>query len=53
LRNQPAGAGGEFQLADAIKIQTAQITVEVVSLNGRRFDYGNIHGYVEVIKYMS
>ena len=35
LRNQPAGAGGEIQLADAINTQAANNSVEAVTLNGR------------------
>ncbi|MDA9345635.1 sugar phosphate nucleotidyltransferase [bacterium] len=42
LRNQPAGAGGEIQLADAINTQAANNAVEAVTLNGRRFDCGSV-----------
>lgn len=38
LRNQPAGAGGEIQLADAINTQAAKDAVEAVTLNEHRFD---------------
>ena len=37
IRNQPVGAGGEIQLADAINAQAANNAVEAVILNGRRF----------------
>ena len=38
LRNQPAGAGGEIRLVDAINTQAEDEAVEAVRLNGRRFD---------------
>jgi UTP--glucose-1-phosphate uridylyltransferase len=53
LRNQPAGAGGEIQLADAINTQAAQNTVEAVKLNGRRFDCGGVQGYLEAIRHVA
>ena len=49
LRNQPAGAGGEIQLADAINTQAAKDAVEAVTLNGRRFDYGGVQGYLDAV----
>ncbi len=49
LRNQPAGANGEIQLADAISIQAANNTVEAVTLNGCRFDCGSVRGYLDAI----
>ena len=42
LRNQPAGAGGEIQLADAINTQAASNAVEAVKLKGLRFDCGSV-----------
>lgn len=51
LRNQPAGSGGEIQLADAINTQAANNAVETVTLNGRRFDCGSVQGYLEAIRY--
>ena len=50
LRNQSIGAGGEIQLADSINVQAENNRVETVLLNGKRFDCGNIQGYVEAIK---
>jgi UTP--glucose-1-phosphate uridylyltransferase len=53
LRNQPAGSGGEIQLADAINTQASQNLVEAVSLNGRRFDCGSVKGYLDAIMYVA
>jgi len=53
LRNQPAGVGGEIQLADALNVQAANNGVEAVMLNGRRFDCGSVQGYLEAIMYMA
>jgi len=49
LRTQPAGAGGEVQLADAINGQAANGAVEAVTLRGRRFDCGSVQGYLDAI----
>ena len=51
LHTQPAGAGGEIQLADAINTQAAHNAVEAVALNGRRFDCGSMRGYLDAIMY--
>ena len=53
LRNQASGAGGEIQLADSINGQAVNNMVETVLLNGKRFDCGDIQGYVEAIKYVA
>ena len=53
LRNQPAGAGGEIQLADAINTQAAKDAVEAVTLNGRRFDCGSVQGYLDAIMHVA
>jgi UTP--glucose-1-phosphate uridylyltransferase len=53
LRNQPAGAGGEIQLADAINTQAANNAVETVTLNGRRFDSGSVQGYLDAIMHVA
>ena len=53
LRNQPAGAGGEIQLADAINTQAANNAVEAVTLNGRRFDCGIVQGYLDAIMHVA
>ena len=49
LRSQPAGAGGEIQLADAINTLATAGAVEAVTLNGRRFDCGSVQGYLDAI----
>ena len=53
LRNQPAGAGGEIQLADAINTQAANNAVEAVTLIGRRFDCGSVKGYLDAIMHLA
>lgn len=53
LRSQPAGAGGEIQLADAINTQALNNAVDSVTLKGKRFDCGNIRGYLDAIMYMA
>ena len=53
LRDLPPGAGGEIQLADAINKQAALDNVESVILEGRRFDCGNVNGYLEAITYIA
>ena len=53
LRNQSIGVGGEIQLADSINKQAVNNRVETVLLNGKRFDCGNIQGYVEAIKHIA
>jgi UTP--glucose-1-phosphate uridylyltransferase len=53
LRNQPVGADGEIQLADAINAQAANNSVEAVTLNGRRFDCGSVEGYLDAIFYVA
>ena len=53
LRNQPAGVGGETQLADAINTQAINNAVEAVTVNGRRFDCGSVEGYLNAIFYMA
>ena len=39
-----AGSGGEIQLADAINIHAQQDSVEIIKLNGKRFDCGSVEG---------
>jgi UTP--glucose-1-phosphate uridylyltransferase len=52
LRKQPFSVADEIQLADAINMQALNDKVEMVVLNGKRFDCGSIAGYVEAIKYV-
>ena len=53
LRKQPAGAGGEIQLADAINTQAAKNAVEAVMLIGCRFDCGSVQGYLDAIMHVA
>jgi len=50
LRKQSIGVGDEIQLADSINVQAENNRVEAILLNGKRFDCGDIQGYVEAIK---
>ena len=52
LRHQSTSIADEIQLADAINVQAVNDMVEMVALNGRRFDCGSVAGYVEAIKYV-
>ena len=53
LRKQPAGSGGEIQLADAINMQAKRGNVEPVRLNGLRFDCGSVDGYLDAIMHVA
>ena len=53
LKSQSIGFGGEVQLTDSINVQAVNNMVETVLLNGKRFDCGNIQGYVEAIKHIA
>ena len=46
LRGLRAGTGGEIQLADAINIHAQSGLVEMVRLNGKRFDCGSVAGFM-------
>lgn len=47
LRGLSAGSGGEIQLADAINIHAQKGLVEIVHLNGQRFDCGSVDGFMK------
>ncbi len=49
LRQQISGSGGEIQLTDAINTQAASHAVEMIELNGYRFDCGSVQGYIDAI----
>lgn len=53
LRSQPAGAGGEIQLADAINTQAANGRVDAVTLSGQRFDCGSVKGFLQAINHVA
>ncbi len=49
LENIPAGYGGEVQLTDGINALCSRETVLAVEFEGRRFDTGNLQGYLEAV----
>jgi len=49
LKTQLPGAGGEIQLADALNAQAISGNVECITLNGKRFDCGEVKGYLDAI----
>jgi UTP--glucose-1-phosphate uridylyltransferase len=51
LRNLTVGSGGEIQLADAINSHAQKGLVEVVWLNGQRFDCGSVDGFWKASKH--
>ncbi len=51
LRNTLPGKNGEVQLTDALQIQAASGGVIAYRFKGRRFDCGNIKGFVEATNY--
>ena len=53
LRKQSIGIDGEIQLSDSINAQAINNRVEVVLLNGMRFDCGSIEGYIDAIRHVS
>jgi UTP--glucose-1-phosphate uridylyltransferase len=51
LRGLSVGTGGEIQLADAINIHAQLGNVEIVHLNGLRFDCGEVDGFIKASNY--
>lgn len=49
LENQPAGYGGELQLTDGINTLCPRESVVAVDFEGRRYDTGNLCGYLETL----
>ena len=49
LADQKPGYGGEIQLTDAIARLAKRETVLAVDFEGRRFDTGNVPGYLETV----
>ena len=47
LHGIKAGTDGEIQLADAINIHAQKGSVDIVRLNGLRFDCGSVDGFME------
>ena len=47
LENTPPGYGGEIQLTDGLKILCKQSPMVAVDFEGRRYDTGNLKGFLE------
>lgn len=52
LRNTPPGKGGEIQITDALLTQAREGCVMAYKFEGRRFDCGNVDGFVEATNYV-
>lgn len=52
LENTKPGKGGEIQLTDALLEQAKNGNVIAYCYRGKRFDCGNMHGFVEATKYL-
>jgi UTP--glucose-1-phosphate uridylyltransferase len=52
LRNQLPGSGGEIQLSEAINTQAKVGKVASLNLNAKRFDCGDVLGFIDAIKYI-
>lgn len=46
LRHVSVGSGGELQLADALNVLAQRRSLEIVFMNGRRFDCGEVDGFI-------
>jgi UTP--glucose-1-phosphate uridylyltransferase len=53
LKNLKPSVGGEVQLTDAIKLMLNDENVVGYLYEGKKFDCGSKHGYVNAIKYLS
>jgi len=49
LRKQSPGFGSEIQLSEAINRLASTKRVEMVFLNGKRYDCGTVNGYIDAI----
>ena len=52
IRTTPPGANGEIQLTDALQSQAERGGVIAYQFQGRRFDCGNVPGFVEATDYV-
>ena len=52
LSNQEPGKGGEIQLTDALKTQSASGCVIAYKFKGQRFDCGAVQGFVEATQHI-
>ena len=53
LQNTKPGKDGEIQLTDALLTQAKQGNVIALNYKGRRFDCGDIKGYIKAINYLA
>jgi UTP--glucose-1-phosphate uridylyltransferase len=51
IRHTEPGKGGEIQITDALQKQAASGQVIAYRFQGRRFDCGNMHGFIEATNY--
>ncbi len=51
LEHTPPGKGGEIQITDALMELASQGKVLACRFRGRRFDCGNVDGFVEATNY--
>ena len=53
LKSVKPDKSGEIQITDALKIQAKQNKVIAYKFKGRRFDCGNVKGYLEATNYFA
>ena len=53
LKSVKPDKSGEIQITDALKIQAKQNKVIAYKFKGRRFDCGNVKGYIEATNYFA
>jgi len=53
IRNMKPGKNGEIQITDALLIQAKKGKVIAFKFKGKRFDCGNINGFVEATNYFA
>ena len=51
IENTPPGKNDEIQITDALLAQAQAGNVIAYKFKGRRFDCGNIHGFIEATNY--
>jgi len=53
IRNTKPGENGELQITDALLTQAKQGKVVAFKFKGKRFDCGNINGFLEATNYFA
>jgi UTP--glucose-1-phosphate uridylyltransferase len=53
IKNLKPGKSGEIQITDALNIQAKQGKVVAYKFKGKRFDCGNVKGYIEAINFLA